>query len=270
MIDKMNCEKLELDTAVYYDDVLSPAERSVVDRHLPHCPMCRQKLSEFQNIQRHFRMTTQPVLTHEALSSLRGRISNELEENVADRGFSAGFAAWRRAFLIPTLAGTAASLVFGSLIFWSLMTANTGASDEYAIYEKTEQSSTLLASSSPVSSGNYDMDPLTFANERLSVSSVSPSVNPRGALIALTKSFVRGEMKDDEVVVVADVFGNGLARIAEVVEPSSDRRAVRELEKALRSNPDFAPPFMPANMDNRSDSVRVILKFQTVTVDIQE
>jgi hypothetical protein len=84
-------------------------------------------------------------------------------------------------------------------------------------------------------------------------------------LIALTKALVRGGMKDDEVVVVADVFGNGLAQIAEVVEPSRDRRAVGELEKALDSDPAFAP-FVPANMENRPDSVRVILKFQSVNV----
>ncbi|MBA4183932.1 MAG: hypothetical protein H0X49_07955 [Acidobacteria bacterium] len=72
-------------------------------------------------------------------------------------------------------------------------------------------------------------------------------------------------MKDDEVVVVADVFGDGLAQIAEVVEPSSDRRAVRELEKALKNDPNFAP-FVPANYDKRSDTVRVILKINRVDI----
>jgi hypothetical protein len=72
-------------------------------------------------------------------------------------------------------------------------------------------------------------------------------------------------MKDDEVVVVADVFGNGLAQIAEVVEPSRDRRAVAELQKALESDPSYAA-FVPSEMENRPESVRVILKFQSVDV----
>ena len=106
---------------------------------------------------------------------------------------------------------------------------------------------------------------LAYAGPRRSVSSESPSVNPQGALVALTNSLVRGEMNDDEVVVVAEVFGNGLAKIDEVVEPSKNRHAVGELEKALKSDPDFAP-FVPADMDQRPDSVRVVLKIQSVNV----
>jgi len=104
-----------------------------------------------------------------------------------------------------------------------------------------------------------------YAKTRLDISSESPSVNPQGALIALTKSLVRGGMKDDEVVVVADVFGNGLARISEVIEPSRDSRAIAELQKALESDPAYSP-FVTANLDKRSDSVRVVLRFQSVDV----
>jgi hypothetical protein len=74
-------------------------------------------------------------------------------------------------------------------------------------------------------------------------------------------------MKDEEVVVVADVFGNGLARIAEVVEPSSDLRAVSDLQKALESDPAYAA-FIPSNLESRPDSVRVVLKFQSVDVSM--
>jgi hypothetical protein len=74
-------------------------------------------------------------------------------------------------------------------------------------------------------------------------------------------------MSDDEVVVVADVFSNGLAQIAEVVEPSRDRRAIEELEKALQSDPSLAP-FVPADLDQRSTgTVRVIFKIQSVNVN---
>jgi hypothetical protein len=78
---------------------------------------------------------------------------------------------------------------------------------------------------------------------------------------------VRGGTKNDEMVVVADVFSNGLAQIAEVVEPSRDRRAVGELEKALDSDPAYAP-FVPADLENRPESVRVVLKFQSVNVSM--
>jgi hypothetical protein len=100
----------------------------------------------------------------------------------------------------------------------------------------------------------------------MAIAGESPSINPQGALVALTRSLVRGEMKDDEVVVVADVFGNGLAQIAEVVEPSHDRHAVAQLQKALESDPAYAP-FVSADMDRRSDPVRVVLKIQSVNVN---
>ena len=113
-----------------------------------------------------------------------------------------------------------------------------------------------------------DISPIDFANTRLSVAGESPSVNPQGALIALSRSFVRGEMKDEEVVIVADVFGDGLARIAEIVEPQQSDEAILELRKAFQTNPGSSP-FVPASMDGRSNSVRVVMKFQTVNVPVE-
>jgi hypothetical protein len=126
------------------------------------------------------------------------------------------------------------------------------------------------SSNAPVfltSTSNPDMSPDEYASSRIAIAGESPSINPRGALVALTKSLVRGEMRDDEVTVVADVFGNGLAQIAEVVEPSRDQRAVAELQRALQSDPSYAP-FVTANMDQRSsETIRVVLKIQSVNVD---
>ena len=67
----------------------------------------------------------------------------------------------------------------------------------------------------------------------LLLSDASPSVNPSGALVAVSNSLMRGNMKDEEVVVVADVFSNGLAQIAEVVEPTNNWKTVNELERAF-------------------------------------
>lgn len=113
--------------------------------------------------------------------------------------------------------------------------------------------------------GMIELSPDDYTYSNIAISGESPTVNPRGALVALTRSLVRGEMHDDEVTVVADVFGNGLAQIAEVVEPSGDANAVDELQKALQSDPAYAP-FVPAKADRRSETVRVILKIQNVNV----
>ena len=61
-------------------------------------------------------------------------------------------------------------------------------------------------------------------------------------------------------------FGNGLARIAGVVEPPDNANAMKELEKAFNTNPDSAP-FMPSKVENKANAVRVVLKIQRVDVD---
>ena len=41
------CEEIQFDLPLYSDGSLDSAERAVIDEHLPECPLCRQKLSEF-------------------------------------------------------------------------------------------------------------------------------------------------------------------------------------------------------------------------------
>jgi hypothetical protein len=159
---------------------------------------------------------------------------------------------------MPSMVSSAATLIIGFTLLSFLLAPPPVPLLTRNVPEPSDATTLLLAS-------NLDLTPDEYARTRMSVAGESPSVNPRGALVALTKSLVRGEMRDDEVVVVADVFGNGLARIAQVVEPSHDERAVRELQKALQSDPNYAP-FVPANMDGRSETMRVVLRIQNVDV----
>jgi hypothetical protein len=93
----------------------------------------------------------------------------------------------------------------------------------------------------------------------------TPEINPAGALLALTTSLARGEMEDEEVVLVADVFGNGLARIAEVIKPPRSAKAMRQLEKAFETEPEKAP-FLPPVLKKPSSALRVIVKINLVDV----
>ncbi len=67
------------------------------------------------------------------------------------------------------------------------------------------------------------------------------------------------------MVVVARVFGNGLAQITDVVEPASDPQAVEDLEHALQDHLS-STPFVPAKLDGRGNDVQVVLKIQNVVV----
>lgn len=99
----------------------------------------------------------------------------------------------------------------------------------------------------------------------MAYSAESPSINPQGALAAMTKGLSGANLKNDEMVVVARVFGNGLAEITDVVEPAKDPQAVQDLEHALEDRR-ASTPFVPAKLDGRGNDVKVVLKFQNVVV----
>ncbi len=264
----MKCENLQLNISVYFDDILTDGERAAVDEHLVRCPLCRQKLADFQMLRRDLRVLARPEVSNDLMMSVRNRVAQQVKSNQPSY-FTEDFRRWLQMRLMPYTVGTAASLVIGFTLLWMLLSnANNAREFELAKITPNSKTTTMLTNSnSQFSTNDFELSAADFAAARISVSGNSPSVNPQGALIALTKSIMRGKMKDDEVVVVADVFGDGLAQIAEVVEPSKDINAVRELEKALKTNPDYAPPFVPANLDQRSNTVRVVLRIQKVNVD---
>lgn len=265
----MKCENLQLNLSVYLDDILTVEERAGMDEHLVQCPLCRQKLSEYQGLRNNLRVLARPELPGDLLVSLRNRVASETEATRRKPAsvFTENFREWLLMRFMPYSVGTVVAVVLTFGLLWALLLDpdKIVQNNEIARLQPINKSTVLLAGGNPnlSDSGAADFDPT-----RLAISGESPSVNPQGALIALTKSFVRGEMKDDEVVVVAEVFGDGLARIDEVVEPSRNRRAVRELENALKSDdPNYAPPFIPAHLDQRSDTVRVVFKIQSVNIN---
>jgi hypothetical protein len=254
------CEELQFDLPLFFDGSLDANVRSAIETHLPQCPLCREKLSEFESLSTAFKVMPRMSTPDGLIESIRASVAAQLAP-------AAGFPAfrlmdrrrsWSEVWLMPFSAGAAATVLIAFTLLSFILSSRPVPLSAYESAPAKSERPVFVTS-------GIDLSPGEYANTRLAISGESPSINPRGALVALTKSLVRGEMHDDEVVVVADVFGNGLAQIAEVVEPSHDRRAVEELQKALQSDPEFAP-FVPANLDQRSDSIRVILKIQNVNV----
>lgn len=242
------------------DGNMSGEERSRVDGHLNACSDCRRKLTDFQELRQSLRVLARPAIPAGVANSVKLAVAAEMQ--ATSRRESSVLHTWINTWLMPSSAGAFASLMVAFFVLWTLHSASNGIAQKPSAISAE---SLLLANANANSSPDEAITALSLAQERVLVAGESPSINPNGALVALTKSLVRGEMKDDEVVVVADVFGNGLAQISEVVEPSHDQRAVAELEQALKSDPAYAP-FVPANLDGRSDSVRVVLKIQSVDV----
>ena len=264
----MRCSDVKSDLPLYSDDILSIAERADLDAHLDTCPLCRQALSEYQEVKNGLRSLARPAMSEMRLTSLRAAVATELRPAVRTPVFHVieDRRGWLETWLMPSAVGSFASVVFGLFMLWGILNTARDPNEFITIAGDNQRSSIMLASSNPlIGPESIDILPMDYASARLSVAGDSPSVNPQGALVALTKSLVRGEMSDEEVVVVADVFGNGLARIAEVVEPSDNSRTIQELERALESDPVYAP-FVPASFDHRSDRMRVVLKIQNVNV----
>ena len=254
LIMSMKCEDIQYLIPVAGDDLLDDSEREMLDRHLSTCPLCRQERDDIRNLVRDLKMMHRPAVPTATLRSLRITVAEKAAAGVRSFWLAEDLRPWTT-WLMPSSVGTLASVLF-AVLFLSTMFLGP--------IEKP-RSNIALANQKP-GVGRYSSEASrSYADQRKDVSNDSPSLNPEGALVALTNSLVRGDMKDSEVVVVADVFGNGLAKIDEVVEPSRDRRAVDELDRALRSDPSYAP-FVPADLDQRPESMKVILKIQNVSV----
>jgi hypothetical protein len=258
----MKCSELQYILPLYGDDDTSDK----IDQHLAACPLCRQKKADYSEIRVGLRKMGRPEIPAALASSIKRSIRTEIgREQSAWLPIAPDIREWLQMKVMPYGVGVLASVLIG-VSFLSMLYSGIGSPVPFSMAARPNTSVELASNRDPYRElVSNDISAAAFARSRTGVANESPSINPQGALIALTRSLIRGGMKDDEVVVVADVFGNGLAQIAEVVEPSRDRRAVAELQKALGSDPSYAA-FVPSEMENRPESVRVILKFQSVDV----
>lgn len=265
----MKCRDLQFILPLYPDNVLSEAEQSAAAQHMDSCPVCRQKLADLQEIRNHFRAAARPQFSPAAMQALRRKVASRLEvsggrqmfQNVGDRR------RWVDVWLMPFAVGSLSSLVIGFTLLWVIITNEIQPHAGRMGNRNSTSNTTLLypyyPPSVPVES---DLNPLEYASSRAAWSHESPSINPRGSLVALTKNLLDEVKDDEELTVIADVYSNGSASIAEVVEPSSDSRAVNELQRALESGQSSAA-FVPASYDQRTEPMRVVLKIQSVSVN---
>jgi hypothetical protein len=250
--------------SLYIDNILTDDERAPVDTHLAQCPLCRQRLDDFRALRQSLKQISQAQMPSDLLASVKTSMRVELAPTAPKKKsyFSKNFREFLQMRVMPLTVGTAASLFFGFSLLWILLSnANSQPNQDFA--SSDTRTPVLISPYRP--NNDTEISPADVVAERGLVSSESPSINPQGALIAMTKALVNGKVKEDEVVVVADVLSNGLAEIEEVVEPLDDQQTVYELEKAMRKNSSDAP-FVPAFLDRRADSVRVVLKIQRVEV----
>lgn len=260
----MSCQETQQSLSLYVDDHLSLPLRAACDDHLRACPICRAELEAMRAIRRSLSALTRPPVPPGLASS----ISDALFIEVAARKpqpalpFGIRLLRWLKPRVLPYTVGSLASLFLFSVMFNALR-PHLLALTEAAIAAREDEASVKIIY---VGVDGPDINqPLTaefFASQRSPFNEESPSLNPRGALAALTRSHPHGNEGDDDMIVVTDVFSNGRASLADVVQPPRDRRMLDDFQAALQKN----AAFVPAYFDKRPETMRVVFVVQKIDV----
>lgn len=263
----MLCEETRQALSLYLDDCVSLPARVAIDEHLDRCPVCRAEVAELRSLTRSLSLMTRP----KPPAGLADTISDLLTIEAAARrqapppSIARRIARFLEPRLMPYSVGSFASVIMFTLMLSALRP------HFIALREAALQNSNSVIVLHAYEEAGYDLyQPVSkedFAASRAPIGELSPSLNPRGALAALTRGYTHPRNNyygdADDMIVVADVFSNGVASVSGVVQPPKDRRMLDEFESALRQD----AAFVPASMDRRPDTMRVVFAVQKVDVD---
>ena len=244
----MNCAETRKNLSAYLDGRLAGGARAVVGAHLERCPMCRLQMAELRAVVRDLGELERP----QPPVALAAAISDALMIERAARKQRPHVPAlvrvelWMRPRLMPYTIGALTSL----LLFMAVTSAlrpHVGLLRELARANDEEVQRVVVVS---------------IPGQPNDLKGLMPSLNPNGALAQLVRSPSEGAADDDDMAIVADVFSNGNASLAEVVQTPHNRRMLDEVAAALRKT----PPFVPASLDQRPQTMRVVLSLSKVNV----
>jgi len=258
----MTCEETSRLESQYIDDAVSLPLRVEMEGHIDRCPVCRARVAELRALSRGLRQLARPVVPADLALS----ISNALQIEAAARRqtpsptFKERLALWAEPRLMPYGVGAMASLI----LFVSMFVALRPHFE--ALQRAAKESDAVLAVSNigfdlnrPVSSEDFSARRAPFAEQ-------SPSLDPKGALAALTSSYAQplaeANQDVDDMIVVADVFSNGSASLAGVMQAPRNPQMLTDFEVALRQS----AAFVPASLDRRPGTMRVVFSVQKVDV----
>jgi hypothetical protein len=259
----MSCQGIKRSLSQYVEDELSQHLRAAVERHLGSCPVCRAELTELRTMRNSLRQLARPVPPSSLVSAINDALMIEAAacRQSPTPTFREQLVAWLEPRLMPYTVGSLASV----LLFTAML---VGLRPHFiALREAARQGKSILVLETntgydlnrPVAGQDYSARRAPFAEQ-------SPSLNPGGALAVLTGNYAHphtGQFHDgDDMVVVADVFSNGAASLADVVQAPRDRQMLADFEVALRQS----AAFVPASLDRRPDTMRVVFTVQKVDV----
>jgi hypothetical protein len=263
----MSCEDIQESLSLYCDDGLAPDARARCYQHLEVCPVCRAHLAELRSIRRSLAMLPRPLVPADLVPAINHALIAEAAARDVRRDVT--FADVISELLWPRVTRYAFSSVASLLLFASVFLALRP--QLIALNEAVrafDAATTMSESIDP--SARYDINrpisPESYSALRAPYNAESPSLNPSGALASLGRSpgqTINGRRQDsDDMMVVADVFSNGAASLADVMRAPRDRRMLEDFQKALRQD----AAFVPAELDRRPGTMRVVYSVHRVDV----
>jgi hypothetical protein len=261
----MTCQESEKNFTPYLDGALTREAAAALAEHAGACPVCRHRLEATRALVRGLSLMARPAPPPGLSAAIRDALVIERAARVASPRLSPSerVARWVGARLMPYSVGA----VYSAILFVAVF----GALRQQLVVLRNLAEAQALESGQPVrwadGRGGFDvtrpLSPDLAAAARAAWGPESPTLNPRGALAALTVAPPGdGNPADDDMIVVADVYSNGTASLAEVVEPPRNRQMVEDLQDALRKS----PAFVPASLDRRPQTMRVVFVLQKMNV----
>ena len=261
----MLCEETKQSLSLYIDNCVSLPARVAVDEHLDRCPVCRDEVAQLRSLRRRLSSLSRPTAPPDLALTITDSLIIEAaaRRQAPNPSWTYRIARFLQPRVMPYTVGSFASVILFALMFAALRPHFV------ALREAAIQNSGVIVLQTP--SIGYDLNkpvtPEDFAASRAPFAEQSPSLNPGGALAALTRSYSRPRtdsyQDSDDMIVVTDVFSNGAASLADVVQAPRNKRMLDEFESALRQD----AAFVPASLDRRPDTMRVVFAVQKVDID---
>ena len=263
----MSCDEIQELLTLYSDDGLTPGERARCDHHLEVCPVCRAHVADLRTIRLRLSSLARPAVPADLVPAINHALAAEVSVQKARRNAPAGEAfvdfisVWLQPRLMRYAFSSVASVLLFGLVFLALRP------HMIALHEAANTFEVLTIQTDRL--GQFDINepisPTSYAALRTPYNTESPSLNPNGGIATLNMSDTRagnGKRENDDMLVVADVFSNGTASVADVMHAPKDRQLLDDFQAALRNN----AAFVPAALDRRPGTMRVVFSVQRVEV----
>jgi anti-sigma factor RsiW len=261
----MSCDEIQESLSLYVDDGLTVDERQACYQHLEVCPVCRAHVFELRSLRSGLAMLSKPEPPVALVPAINAALAVKVAEQRArlhltrfDR-FNEFALKWLQPRPMRYAFSSIASVIIFSAVFAALRPHMIALHEATMAFQQVQITEVPDEFIKPIS-------PEAYAALRTPFNAESPSLNPKGALATLgwqvDQLQPNDRQGDDDMVIVADVFTNGSASLANVVQAPRDRRVLKEFEEALRKD----AAFVPASLDRRPETMRVVFSVQRVEV----